>query len=72
MAESVIEVKAKDLKKDNVFYLGGAKCKVISVIPRIGQPGAVMVRFKLKSDVSRDFYSMWINEVFVFQVHTNL
>lgn len=63
-------VEAQQLKKDDRFIVGGQLCKVLFVVPRIGQDGAVMIRFRLVSDLSRDFYSMWINAKYKFEVHT--
>lgn len=69
MSETTLSRKAEELQKDDQFEVGGRRCKVLAVIPRIGQPGAVLIRFKLTSDLSKDFYSMWINEKFQFDIY---
>lgn len=69
MSETVLQRRAEELQKDDQFEVGGAMCKVLTVIPRIGQPGAVLIRFRLVSDLTRDFYSMWINAKYTFNIH---
>lgn len=67
---AITNCKAEQLKKDDLFELGGFMCKVLTVIPRVGQSGSVVIRFKLKSDLTRDFYTMQINSKYDFEVHS--
>lgn len=66
--EVSVSREASELKKDDLFALGGQVCKVLATRERVGQAGSIHVRFKLKSDVSSDFYTMWINSKYKFEV----